>query len=69
MEPVLPLVAVRDDGVLERGTVQQDELHAGDGVHLLDLVAKLYVQRDGLVKVCDTGVLCPPAPEEGVLLG
>ena len=37
MESVLPFVAVSNDGELEIGAVQQDELHIGDCVHLLDL--------------------------------
>lgn len=68
MEPVLPLVAVRDGGELQRRAVQQDELLIGQRVHLLDLVAQLYVLVDGLVKVSHAGVLCTPATEKGVFL-
>lgn len=68
VEPVLPLVAVRNGRELEGGAVQENELLVGDGVHLLDLVAHLNVLSDGLVKVCHSRVLCSPATEEGILL-
>ena len=68
MEAILPLLAVRDGGELERGAVQQDELLVAQCVHLLDFVAQFYVLRDGLVKVGHSGVLGTPATEKGILL-
>ena len=68
VKAVLPLVTVGDDGELERGAVQEDELHLADGVHLLDLVAQFDVLGDRLVKIRDAGVLSPPATKEGRLL-
>lgn len=68
MEPILPLLAVRYDGELERGAVEQDELDIGQCVHLLGLVAQFNVLCDGLVKVCHSGVLGSPTTEERILL-
>ena len=68
MEPVEPLVAVGNNGVLERRAVKEDEPQVDDGVHLLDLSAYLTVVGQGPIVVPNTGVLCTPAPEEGILL-
>ena len=68
MKPVLPLITVCNDGELERGAVEEDELYIGEGVHLLSSVAHLNVLRDGLVKVSHSRILGSPTTKEGILL-
>ena len=68
VEPVLPLIAVRDGRELERRAVEQDELLVGQSIDLLDLVAQLNVLGDGLVKVSHSGRLLLPTAEEDVFL-
>lgn len=68
MEPVEPLVAVGNNGVLEWRAVKEDEAEVDDGVHLLDLGTYLAVVGQGPIVVTNTGILCTPAPEEGILL-
>ena len=45
MEPVQPLIAVGNDGILEWRAVEEYEPQVDDSVHLLDLGAHLTVER------------------------
>ena len=68
MEPVQPLIAVGNNGVLEWRAVKENEPQVDDGVHLLDLGANLTVEGQGPIIVPNTGILGTPSSKEGVLL-